>query len=198
MKNSFLTTVLFTFIACIMVCSAAAQSVRTSPQEDSISIIPLPTHLQIGNGHFVVNKNTRIVVQPGNADASRIAHMLALKFKKAAALNVEVDVANNPSANTISFTTTGAADSLGNEGYQLSVTNSAATIKAKQSAGLFYGMQTLCQLLPAAIESSTEVKNISWTIPAVDITDVPRFTWRGQHLDVSRHVVSIRFYKKVH
>ena len=57
-------------------------------------------------------------------------------------------------------------------------------------------MQTIAQLLPAEIESSTKVDNISWLIPAVEITDVPRFTWRGQHLDVCRHFVSVDFIKK--
>jgi len=85
---------------------------------------------------------------------------------------------------------------LGKEVYHLSVTNGAVIVRAKEPAGLFYGMQTICQLLPAAIESSTKVDNIPWQIPAVEITDVPRFVWRGQHLDVSRHLVSVAFIRK--
>jgi hexosaminidase len=66
-------------------------------------------------------------------------------------------------------------NTIGNEGYKLSVTSKAVTISANKPAGLFYGMQTLLQLLPPSIESKTAVANTSWTIPCVEITDEPRF-----------------------
>jgi len=75
---------------------------------------------------------------------------------------------------------------LGKEGYTLISTTKGVVISANQPAGLFYGMQTLLQLLPKEIENK-EVVNIKWTIPSVDITDYPRFAWRGLMFDVSRH-----------
>ncbi len=80
-----------------------------------------------------------------------------------------------------------AEQALGAEGYYLSVTPEAVLIRANQPAGLFYGIQTLLQLLPKEIESKATVNRTSWSIPCVTITDYPRFGWRGLMLDVSRH-----------
>src|SRR6185437_11363484 len=64
-------------------------------------------------------------------------------------------------------------------GYTVNVTT--------QPAGIFYGIQTLLQLLPAAIESKVVINRSTWQAPCVTITDYPRFGWRGLMLDVSRH-----------
>lgn len=76
---------------------------------------------------------------------------------------------------------------IGKEGYQLAINTKGIVIKANQAAGLFYGVQTLMQLLPNEIESKSKIKNIKWTVPNVKITDYPRFGWRGLMFDVSRH-----------
>jgi hexosaminidase len=75
---------------------------------------------------------------------------------------------------------------IGKEGYTLVSSPNGVVITANAPAGLFYGMQTLLQLLPKEIESKTAV-NVPWTIPSVKITDYPRFGWRGLMLDVSRN-----------
>ena len=84
-----------------------------------------------------------------------------------------------------------ADKTLGKEGYTLSVSPKKVLIKANEPAGLFYGVQTLLQLLPPEIESVDAVQNIEWTIPAVEITDYPRVGWRGLMLDVSRHFFTV-------
>ncbi|MEO7121181.1 MAG: family 20 glycosylhydrolase, partial [Ginsengibacter sp.] len=76
---------------------------------------------------------------------------------------------------------------IGKEGYYLKVTPKNITIEANEPAGLFYGAQTLIQLFPKEIESANPVANIKWEIPCVNITDYPRFGWRGLMFDVSRH-----------
>jgi hexosaminidase len=75
---------------------------------------------------------------------------------------------------------------IGKEGYTLESSHKHVVITANTPAGLFYGVQTLLQLLPNEIESKTAV-NMTWTIPLVKITDYPRFSWRGMMLDVSRN-----------
>ncbi len=90
--------------------------------------------------------------------------------------------------NVISFTLNKAEEAdLGNEGYRLEVWPTGAVVKANKVAGLYYGMQTLLQLFPKEIESKTVVAKKSWALPAVRITDYPRFAWRGLMFDVSRH-----------
>jgi hexosaminidase len=96
--------------------------------------------------------------------------------------------------NTVSSFTKGSIQlklsgrsAVNKEAYDLVVTPDAIIITADSAAGLFYGIQTLLQLLPKQIESSREVKNIEWIVPAVTINDYPRFGWRGTMLDVARH-----------
>jgi hexosaminidase len=67
-------------------------------------------------------------------------------------------------------------------------------VAGKTSTGVFYGIQTLRQLMPIAIESSENLAEI--TIPAVTIKDSPRFGYRGMHLDVARHFYPVDFVKK--
>lgn len=82
----------------------------------------------------------------------------------------------------------------GPEGYQLSVSPAMIRMTASTPAGLFYAMQTLRQLLPPEIESGKVAEK--WTIPCVEISDSPKFLWRGMHLDVSRHFFSVSEIKR--
>ena len=76
---------------------------------------------------------------------------------------------------------------LGNEGYHLKVEKRQITIEANQPAGIFYGVQTLLQMLPKEIRSQQVQHDVEWAIAGADITDKPQFPWRGLMLDVSRH-----------
>ena len=78
-------------------------------------------------------------------------------------------------------------DSLGEDGYRLEVRPEAVTITSILPTGIFYGIQTLRQLLPAAIEERSLVHGVEWRIPCQIINDRPRFGWRGFMLDEGRH-----------
>ena len=82
----------------------------------------------------------------------------------------------------IELTTDGANPDLGSEGYTMTVSPDGVIIRASTSAGLFYGVQTLLQLLPPQASGDG-----TWAIPSVKIEDSPRFKWRGIMLDVARH-----------
>ena len=81
------------------------------------------------------------------------------------------------------------------EGYKLEVTPQVINVTAKTPAGLFYGMQTVLQLLPAEVESKSVVKT-DWTLPCVTIEDAPRFAYRGVHLDPCRHFMTVEETKR--
>lgn len=87
----------------------------------------------------------------------------------------------------ILLTTNGALTSLGAEGYELTVATNSVLIRAPTAAGIFYGVQTLLQLLPPQVYSPLPVTNVTWTAPCVYIQDQPRFPWRGWMLDSVRH-----------
>lgn len=198
MKLNLLKTVFLLSLPVAFACTDRSKKSEDITSGQEISIIPMPSNLQKTNGFFTVDEETKILIDKDNAEILGIANMLSQKFKKAAGLQIFVSQfdGKNDLENAIYFTTSGANETLGNEGYQLSVNESSITVKAKQAAGLFYGMQTISQLLPAEIESTTKIENIAWQIPGVEIIDKPRFKWRGMHLDVCRHFVSIDFIKK--
>ncbi|MCW2144018.1 beta-N-acetylhexosaminidase [Actinoplanes cyaneus] len=83
--------------------------------------------------------------------------------------------------------TLGLAGNLGPEAYRLTVTPVGAVVLGGTAAGVFYGCQALLQLLPPAVHRRSPVAGQHWAIPAVEISDEPRFAWRGAMLDVARH-----------
>jgi hexosaminidase len=157
-------------------------------QNKRISIIPQPAVMREGTGTFTIDANTAIVVGSNDPEVMKVAAMLNVELKKAAGFSLNIE--NAPRKKSIQFLLS-PEEPLGNEGYRLAVTTEDISIFAPKPAGLFYGLQTLLQLMPKEIESKEVVKNISWTVPAVNITDRPRFGWRGLMLDVSRHFFTV-------
>lgn len=169
----------------IAICLAAF-FLTSSAQNNAISVIPQPVSLQTGNGVFVVKKITAIEINSSSEDVKRIAGSLAKKLSTATGFTIPVKHSFGNNSNSIRLSISNDA-SIKTEGYKLTSNPSGISIIASTGAGLFYGMQTLLQLLPKEINSKTAVKNISWTIPSVTITDYPRFGWRGLMFDVTRH-----------
>ena len=91
---------------------------------------------------------------------------------------------------TIQLLLSGAPASVGTQGYQLTITGTAVVVRANQPAGLFAGVQTLLQLLPATVESPTVMPG-PWTAPGGTVVDYPRFAHRGAMLDVARHFFTV-------
>lgn len=173
-------------IAAFLTCAVFvgfAQNVSSS-----VSLIPLPVSMQTGKGIFALKKTTTIELSATGDDAKRVAGYLSQKLNRATGYSLpvkKVALPSNASGNIRLATIKDAT--LGAEGYKLNVTPAAVSITANGAAGLFYGMQSFLQLLPKEVESKAVVKNVAWTIPAVSITDYPRFSWRGLMFDVSRH-----------
>src|SRR5665647_186211 len=156
--------------------------------ENIVSIIPLPENIQPGVGNFILNKTAVIELTTNDTDSRRVADFLSKKLSIATGFAMPVKLVSAASDVTGNISMTIVQDAtLGSEGYKLHVNPNTISLSANKPAGLFFGMQTLMQLLPKEIESKMVVTNIVWTVPSVTITDSPRFGWRALMVDVSRH-----------
>lgn len=154
-------------------------------------LIPKPVSVTPSGGVFTLTNTTNIYVDPGNPEGAAIGHYLADKLRPATGFALEVlATIVAPAPGHIYLTTDGGDPTLGEEGYGLTITPDAVTLRAYQPAGLFRGLQTIRQLLPPAIERDSTQAG-PWLIPAGTIRDYPRFAWRGAMLDVARHFFSV-------
>ena len=155
-------------------------------QKNEIAIIPEPVSLVKKEGSFILKDNMVINVSGHDKEAIKAVDYLTASISGATGFKTVVN--NNAAASTIKLSILTSPDNeLGAEGYKLVVSPQSVSISANKAAGLFYGVQTFLQLLPAEIESKKVTKNIAWKMPCVEITDYPRFGWRGLMFDVSRH-----------
>lgn len=168
-------------ICCLFFCLAGtAQSAKKN-----IAIIPEPVSVKQGEGVFKLPANLRVEA-PSNPGLVQV--LATLKKHFSATAGSTYTVSNQLPGADIRLVLNKTEDkSIGKEGYQLSVTTKNVVIKANEPAGLFYGVQTLLQLFPKEIESATKVAGVKWEAPVVEITDTPRFGWRGLMFDVARH-----------
>lgn len=160
----------------------------TIAQTNKIAIIPQPVELRQGVGIFLISASTTISLLKEGMGSRKAADALNAELQKAAGFKLPVYTDSRLSKNVIQLQILQTPDTqLGGEGYRLNAGVDIIRITANEAAGLFYGVQTLLQLLPNEIESVKIVNGVKWTVPAVAIMDKPRFGWRGLMLDVSRH-----------
>jgi hexosaminidase len=149
-------------------------------------LIPLPMEVTEGEGQFLLTNKTTIVAPD---EAAATAQYLADVLAPATGFRLGVTRERSDDNFLELRLDESLSDKLGNEGYALEVTSSRVTIVAPKPAGLFYGIQTLRQLLPPSIFRSAHVKEVDWVIPCLTITDAPRFEWRGLLIDPARHFI---------
>jgi hexosaminidase len=155
-----------------------------NPQDRPAHLIPKPASIFESEGNFIVSANTRVVVQKGNEETASIGNLLSSHIRNSSHYDVASVEQNDPPGQGDIYLSLNEDASLVEEGYELSITPDLVLLSANRPAGLFYGVQTLRQLLPA--NSSASV-----TLPALSIRDIPRFGWRGAMLDVSRHFFGV-------
>jgi hexosaminidase len=162
-------------------------------------IIPAPERLTQGQGHFTIQPTTVILVDPDDEPLRRVAAEFVQQFNRASGFALQVSIAQQQRPDhCIQLTRMHADPSTGAEGYELSVRENGIQLRAPQPAGIFYGLQSLRQLLPAEFEKSAPPPaGVIWKVPAVQMVDKPRFGWRGVLLDVSRHFHPKPVVKKV-
>ncbi|TPG46893.1 beta-hexosaminidase [Rhodanobacter glycinis] len=158
--------------------------VTSAAHAEPISLIPLPAQLTVADGMFMVDAQTTVVVADHDASTRRTARYLSELIARTRGLRLSVNQ-GGPGARGIVLRRDPHAPVANREGYALDVTPQGIRITARDDAGLFYGAVTLWQLLtPDAQHGAVQV-------PAVQIRDQPRFTWRGLMLDSARHFQSV-------
>jgi hexosaminidase len=201
---------------------APPQRADTTGEAERYPLIPWPRELEAREGTFTLNEETRVLVSaPGDREQARApAEALATLVRNAVTYPMRVvplresqpGVADQPE-NTIAFVlaeegfpseddpsdpSNAPGEGEDDGRYELEVTARAVQVRASTPKGLFYGMQTLRQLLPPAVERGIgrDDGRVAWTLPAVRVEDAPRFSYRGMHLDVARHFFPVSFVKQ--
>jgi hexosaminidase len=151
-------------------CNSKADEAPVSPFD---ALIPMPVSLKKDTGAFVLNEKTKILTDTIPA-VQKLATQFAEQLKPSLGFQMEVATAGTNDSNAIKLELNASETSVGKEGYNLSVSGTGVKITAADVAGLFYGLQTVRQLLPHSIESSTATKG-PWTIPATTISDTPEY-----------------------
>ncbi|MET3129028.1 hexosaminidase [Arcicella rosea] len=177
-------------IILLLLCLCSLSKVFAQAQ---VNIIPLPKHLSLSQGFFRINKETKIINLTNNAETKNALKPLTEKLQKSAGINLSFQTKISK-ANCIVIE---LDKNLTNpEAYLLKISPSKVSIKATNSSGVFYAVQSILQLLPPEIEKSTFSSKIDCKLPALTIEDAPRFPYRGIMLDVSRHFMQVDFIKK--
>ena len=185
---------LFSLMAAYIFTSCGDMSTNAPEKEynKGINIIPKPQTLVQGEGTFRINGKTCFYAS--TPEAGTVASFFASKITRSTGNAMAVNDSET-NKNVISLLIDASLD-VNDEGYTLDVTPSAVTVRAKTPHGLFYGMQSFMQLLPAEIESPAVVRDIAWSAPCVTIKDEPRFEYRGIMLDPCRHFMTVEEVKR--
>jgi hexosaminidase len=175
MKKLFLIPLLF------MILNVSAQT--------KVTIVPKPVSMEMHAGNFHFNSATNIIADKGAEHEIRM-----LNFYLKTLYGFTLPVRNKVSASNGSQIVFKLLKNNGRkDAYNLEVSANKIIISSSSNEGLFYGMQTLLQLLP---ETNTESVSAGFEIPELLIKDYPRFQYRGMHLDVGRHFFDVNFVKK--
>lgn len=163
-------------------------------------VIPKLLKYNEKEGKFIINENTKIYVKGNNesedTEINNIAELLKEKIKPSTGYDFNIVKSNESLNNGIYLTTINGKAELGNEGYEIDITKDGVKITAYKPEGLFRGIQTIIQLLPAEIEKLTLVNNVEWSLPTSSIYDKPEYSYRGLMIDVARHFFTEEEIKK--
>lgn len=159
------------------------------------TVIPQPVKMEVGEGAFTFNAETTIRVTPttrseGECFASLLARPTGWK------LAVVEGSTRDETKNCVELRTAGDKGHFGLEGYELTVQPDRILAEAATPTGVFYAIQTLRQLLPAAVECECLTTGVDWTVPCVRVEDKPRYEWRGLMLDPGHNFLTKEFTKR--
>ena len=170
-----------------MVAASESETFGTLP------VVPEPVKCERLKGCFTLKPQTKVFYSRSDEAAKNAACFFCEVINPATGYLYRPE--EKPHGRTcrgaVVFATLPNSCGLGEEGYRLRVTPEGISVSAPTEAGLFYGIQTLRQLLPPEITKKEPVRSVSWNVPACKIEDFPRFRWRGALVDVARHFFSL-------
>ncbi len=183
--------VLFLFLILILFsCTTLQTDIK---KENNLSIIPKPQSIRVTDGKFTITSKTKLYCDNQFENIESVVNYLNEYLIKSSGFKLTTEKKIYVNKNSIRFR---YDDQIKNEeGYKLVSNEDGVTISASSAIGIFYGTQTLLQLLPEEIYSQNKVE-FNFDVPFVEIKDEPRFKWRGMHLDVGRHYFDKEFIKK--
>lgn len=156
------------------------------------NLVPLPNKLTPQKGRFQLT-NKVVVILPDLPEVKAITDSLIARLKIASGISLQYAKKKDSKTPSIEFN---LQSGFTNEGYKLSVSPKAINIAASKANGLFYALQTIYQLMPPSVYGNECMKQENWSIPAVEIEDAPRFSYRGLMLDVARHYSPVEYIYK--
>jgi len=172
----------------IKLCFLLTILMATSVVSQNVKVIPQPLEVENGVGHFIITSKTKIVIDEANAgNAIFLQKMLESDF------NVKLNITSRGAKGIVLKIDENLNENLGQEGYLLEVGKKGIKLTASKEVGVFYGIQTLRQLLPLDVDLSSGELSVS----SVRIKDLPRFSWRAFMLDEARYFKGMEQVKKL-
>ena len=174
-------------LAGLSVAGLMLVSCNTQVKEANYQVIPLPQEISVMEqaAPFILSDGTKIMYPEGNERMQKNAEFLASYIKDLTGKSLSVQAGTEGRGILLQL----GGSSENPEGYQLKVTDANVVISGPTEAGVFYGIQTLRKSIPV-------VQGMDIALPAVEISDYPRFSYRGAHLDVSRHFFPVDSVKR--
>jgi len=174
-------------------------SLYAQPSKQLTNVIPQPLKIKTGQGNFIITEKTPVLFSESDADAKHPALLFAesVRIFGGPLLTVRQMTPSDKNIPAIIFLIN-SKGSLPSEGYSLKVTKKNIILTGGSAAGLFYGSQTLVQILPITPQPDLDrpLPLTTLDVPCLEIKDQPRYPYRGMHLDVSRHFFPKEFVKK--
>jgi hexosaminidase len=174
-----------TFLSFCVFFTFFAGIINAQDNNPNLGIIPAPVSLKKSSGEFILSQQTALLA---DSLTNKAVVFLTDYLQNKAMLHVQLKVNDGSGATNSIVLTSSGTDNLPADGYRLTITPQQIIIAGK-GAGLFYGIQTLIQLMPAERVATAK-------LPCLQIEDYPRFGYRGVMLDVCRHFFSVEFVKK--
>ncbi len=162
-----------------------------------VNIVPKPMKIEAAKGKFTFKPTTAIVTDLNNKELRQLGKLLVQKVGDAGGPKLQITGLSGTvyPKNTVVLALGGLTANLSDEGYQLTVNKKNIILRANSGKGIFYGLQSLFQLMPPSIEAKAQGDAAVFSVPGIVITDQPRYPYRGMHLDVCRHIFPVETIK---